>query len=72
MFLVKAFISNIPLNNTKNERLTVILIASSADPDVFKELLKAKKVLQDIFLQPELSSRLCQTLELGIANGKIG
>ncbi|KAJ1442903.1 trafficking protein Mon1-domain-containing protein [Ochromonadaceae sp. CCMP2298] len=42
--------------------LTLIFVAASADPDVFKELLRGKAFLAKVFLQPALSSRLLHAL----------
>jgi hypothetical protein len=42
--------------------LTLIFIAASADPDVFKELMRGKAFLAKVFQQPALSSRLLHAL----------
>ena len=39
--------------------ITVILIAASADPEIFKNLLYGKQSLQENYEKPDVSRKIC-------------
>lgn len=58
---LQAYISDIKILSKASYQsvdVTVILVASSADPDLFKELHRGKRYLEQCLVQPSIADRI--------------
>ena len=61
LILLQAYISDIKVLSKASYQsadVTVILVASSADPDLFKELHRGKRYVEQCLLQPSIADRI--------------